>query len=136
MRRRRRKESIEEPQVNLTPLIDVVFVILFTFIVVAPLLEVDKVELAGGNTSSAKHTAPEKHSPIAIHVFADNTIAYNQQRVSLPELSYKLMRAKKEYPGVCPQLFHDKKASFGTYQGVKNAVESAGFGELDVILKP
>ena len=35
--------AIEEPTVNLTPLIDVVFVILIMFIVVAPLLELELV---------------------------------------------------------------------------------------------
>ncbi len=135
MRRKRRALSNEEPIVNLTPLIDVVFVILFTFIVVAPLLEVDKVELAGGG-STGKHSTPEKHSPVAIHVFRDDSIAYNQQKVSLNELSKRLRVAKRQHKNVRPQLFHDKKASFGTYQSVKNAVEAAGFSELDVILKP
>jgi biopolymer transport protein ExbD len=136
MRRKKRSSSSEEPIVNLTPLIDVVFVILFTFIVVAPLLEVDEVQLAGAGSAKSKHTTPEKHSPVAIHVFGDDSIAYNQEKCSLSQLEMKLRGAKRKYPGVRPQLFHDKKATFGTYQGVKNAVESAGFSELDVILKP
>ncbi len=35
-----------------------------------------------------------------------------------------------------PQIFHDKNAKFGTYQTVKNALEAAGFSEMDLILKP
>lgn len=133
--RKRRQINVEEPTVNLTPLIDVVFVILFTFIVVAPLLEVDQVELASGS-AAVKHATPEKHSPIAIHVFANNSISYNQEKVTLPELIAHLQLAKRKMPDVRPQLYHDKKATFGTYQQVKNAVEAAGFDQLDVILKP
>lgn len=41
-----RQPTFEEPTVNLTPLIDVVFVILIMFIVIAPLLDLDRIELA------------------------------------------------------------------------------------------
>ena len=78
--RKRRQIFTEEPTVNLTPLIDVVFVILFTFVVVAPLLEVDQVELASGS-SAVKHATPEKHSPIAIHVYANDTITSTMIKV-------------------------------------------------------
>lgn len=128
---------IEEPTVNLTPLIDVVFVILIMFIVVAPLLELDQVELANGaKIQTAASHAVQESSPIAIHVHQDNTIQFNNQLVSLPELSIRLQQAKLQYPKITPQVFHDRRAQFGTYQAVKNAVEEAGFTQMDIILKP
>lgn len=138
MRRLRRPRSLlEEPVINLTPLIDVVFVILIMFIVVAPLLELERVELADGPSSDQESVHPiHEKSAIAIHVFADNLIAYNQQPVTLKELENHLLVAKKINPKARPQLFHDRKATFGTYQSVKNAVERAGFSQMDVILKP
>jgi biopolymer transport protein ExbD len=36
----------DEPLINLTPLIDVVFVVLIIFILIAPMLEIDRVKLA------------------------------------------------------------------------------------------
>ena len=42
----------EEPLINLTPLIDVVFVVLIMFIVIAPMLEVERVELASAGESA------------------------------------------------------------------------------------
>lgn len=128
---------IEEPTVNLTPLIDVVFVILIMFIVVAPLLELDRVELA--DSSADPLDAPitvQEHSPISIHVRRDNTILFNNQIVSMSKLTELLKDAKKKYPKAKPQVFHDKRAYFGTYQSVKNAAESAGFQQMDIILKP
>lgn len=135
MRKKKRLEITEEPMVNLTPLIDVVFVILFTFIVVAPLLEIDHIDLASGPPASGQNSA-EETSPIAIHVFADDAITFNKEYVSLDELETRLQIALAQFPKATPQLFHDKKATFGTYQSVKNAVESAGFSQMDVILKP
>jgi biopolymer transport protein ExbD len=130
-------QAIEEPAVNLTPLIDVVFVILITFIVVAPLLELDRVELAdAGFFPQDKSISVQETSPIAIYVREDNTIVVNGQSISLVQLVSYLKQAKKRYPSARPQLFHDKKAHFGTYQAIKNAAESAGFQQMDIILKP
>ncbi|MCP5468999.1 MAG: biopolymer transporter ExbD [Chlamydiales bacterium] len=125
--------ELEEPQINLTPLIDVVFVILIMFIVVAPLLEVDKVELAEG---IAQECSAEKQSRLMIHVFADNSVTVNHRPVTLAQLATILEKAHSRFSDETPQLYQDKKASFGTYQEVKNLVTRAGFLELDVILKP
>jgi biopolymer transport protein ExbD len=129
--------QIEEPTVNLTPLIDVVFVILIMFIVIAPLLELDQVQLA--DAASDPHegtTAVQESSPIAIHVRKDNTIWFNKQMVNAEQLAVLLKDAKTRYPKAKPQLYHDRSAHFGTYQSVKNAAEKAGFEQLDVVLKP
>ena len=127
--------AIEEPTVNLTPLIDVVFVILIMFILIAPLLELDKVELAGAGLINSG-TSVQETSPIAIHVRKDNTIWYNKQMVNINQLRELLTEAKQKHPKAKPQLFQDKSAQFGIYQSVKNAAESAGFNELDIVLKP
>ncbi|CUI17811.1 putative biopolymer transport protein TolR [Candidatus Protochlamydia naegleriophila] len=127
----------EEPTVNLTPLIDVVFVILIMFIVIAPLLEQDRVELADAPHLPLQSTqSVQESSPITVHVHADNTIWFNLQPTTLYQLVEQLKEAKTHYPTVTPQIFHDKKAHFGTYQSVKNAAEEAGFSKMDIILKP
>lgn len=129
--------TVEEPSVNLTPLIDVVFVILIMFIVVAPLLELDRVELADTAFAAPdKSISVQEMSPIAIYVRHDNTIVVDGKPISLSQLAEYLKQAKKQYPKAKPQLFHDKKAHFGTYQAVKNAAEAAGFQQMDIILKP
>lgn len=134
---RRKRAQIEEPPVNLTPLIDVVFVILIMFILVAPLLELERVELADGPRIHQESSASvQETSPIALHVNRDNSILFNSEKVSLQQLPNLLKQARKKYPTAKPQLFHDRRAYFGTYQSVKNAVEEAGFSQMDIILKP
>ncbi len=136
MRRlKKTRGGIEEPQMNLTPLIDVVFVILIMFIVLAPLLELDQVQLAEGGPG-LKTVSVQESSELAIHVLADNTIRFNKQLVNIYQLEEFLKLTKAKNPNLKPQLFHDKRALFGTYQGVKNALERAGYSQVDVILSP
>ena len=58
--RRKPVPDIEEPQINLTPLIDVVFVILIMFILIAPILELDRIDLADAGGSQL-NTSVEVH---------------------------------------------------------------------------
>ncbi len=130
-------ELPQEPTINITPLVDVVFVILIAFIVIAPLLEMDRIELASGDQiPSHLPVRFEDASPIQIHVQQDNTILLNHQMVTLSELPGLLRRAKSSFPEARAQLFHHKEAHFGTYQAVKNALEGAEFKEVDVVLSP
>jgi len=131
------KGAIEEPTINLTPLIDVVFVILIMFILIAPLLELDNVKLADAPSTPNDHTlSVQERSPIALHVRQDNTILLNQETVALANLTERLSELKQKYPQANPQLFQDKRAQFGTYQSVKNAAEAAGYNQMDIILNP
>lgn len=130
-----RHRHIEEPTINLTPLIDVVFVILIMFILVAPLLNLDRVELAdAGSDAPEGPVAVHERSPITIHVHRDNTVSFNEQPVTVDQLPGLLHEAKKRYPNAKLQLFHDKRGHFGVYQSVKNAAEAAGFNQMDVVL--
>lgn len=134
---RRRTEPIVEPLINITPLIDVVFVILIAFIVIAPLVELDRVELAqGGRTPSHLPVRFEDAGPIQVKVLQNNSIVFNNTPVTAQELMHLLKEWKGRYPETRPQLFHDKKAHFGTYQDVKNSFEKAGFTEIDIVLLP
>ena len=141
MRRKKSAQKVlglpQEPAINITALVDVVFVILIAFIVIAPLLEMDRIELAsGGQIPSHLPVRFEDASQIQIHVQEDNTIRYNQQQVTLRELIGLLQNAKSLYPEARAQLFHHKHAYFGTYQAVKNALEAAEFKEVDIVLSP
>ena len=127
----------DEPEVNLTPLIDVVFVVLVVFILIAPLLDVEKVALAEAKPLKDEQVLQVKEkSPISIVVRKDNTVLLDGMPVALENLSAYLKSLKSEHPNELPQLFHDKEAQFGTFQAIKNAAQEAGFDELDLILKP
>lgn len=125
---------MEEPLINLTPLIDVVFVVLITFMIIAPILDIDRVELADGAPSHG--TEFRSKQPLTITVRADNTIWIAQRKFSLTDLELWLRAEKKKYPHAIPKLIHDRRAQFGTYQAIKNRIEACGFEEMDVVLQP
>lgn len=133
----RSKTVIDEPQINLTALIDIVFVVLIIFILIAPLLELDRVQLANApHSDHAPALSVQETSPITLQVQKDNTIWLNKNPIKADKLKRSLIEAKQRFPKARPQLFHDKKAEFGTYQTVKNALEEAGFSEVDIVLNP
>ena len=129
-------DPIEEPLVNLTPLIDVVFVVLISFMLIAPMLEVDSIDLAIGSTEKKKEALSPESASLSIVVRADNTLWMQGRKCSINELEQALLVEKKLHPGKVPQVIHDRNASFGTYQTVKNIMEKCGFEQMDVILKP
>ena len=132
-----KSELDEDANVNLTPLIDVVFVVLIMFILVAPLVEIDRIQLAtSGEEKKADMVSFQENGEIKIHVYKDNTIWLNGVPLTADELKVHLINAHQLSPHASPQIFHDQEAYFGTYQSVKNAAEAAGFESLDLILKP
>ena len=134
MRRRQTlfPEDTEEPPINLTPLIDVVFVLLITFMLLAPILNVDHVDLA---TSGALSKKDAVQTPFSITLRKDNTIEFQGQFVSLSTLSSQIKAEKERHPGQFPQLIADKNCHFGLYQDVKNLLEESGFQQMDVVLQ-
>lgn len=125
------EEDQEEPPINLTPLVDVVFVVLITFMIIAPILNVDHVELAPGGVM-AKSEA--QNTPLSITLRADNTIYFQGKPISLQNLKSACQAQKSRFPGECPQLLADKNSHFGSYQEVKNVLEECGFQQMDIVL--
>ena len=127
----------EGPSVNLTPLIDVVFVILIMFILIAPVLEIGKVKLAEAGADAQDVALLEKEtSPIILHVENNDLLFINKVRIKNQDLPKILKEAFLRYPKAKPLVFHDKRASFGMYQTIKNSLEAAGFAEMDLVLSP
>ena len=125
--------AVDEPFINLTPLIDVVFVVLISFMLIAPVLDIDSVDLAQSGGIEKKEM---QAAPISISVHADNSIWYQGSKITIQQLEASLKQEKKRQPHAIPQLIHDKEAQYGTYQTIKNTLESIGFEQMDVILKP
>ncbi len=135
---RRRISTINDEEgdlVNLTPLLDVLFLILIFFILIAPLLDFDRIDLAVSSDNKQELSPLNDNASIKIYVQQDNSIWLGTHSVSLTDLSIALEDMHKRSPQTTPQLYPDRNASFGTYQKIKNLVESIGFEQLDVVLK-
>lgn len=122
----------EESLINLTPLIDVVFIVLITFMIIAPILNVESIDLALAGPFSQKESP--SNSSLSISIKADNTIWLRGKRFTLQELDALLHAEKKLHPKQIPQVAPEKQAPFGTYQQVKNLLETVGFEQMEVLL--
>ena len=110
MRKARVSSSLEEPNINITPLIDVVFVVLIMFILIAPLVDKEAVDLAKGGEGDDREL--KAASPIAMVVKKNSELYLNRMPVDLDELKERLLEVKAQFPQAIPQLFHDKMAPF------------------------
>jgi len=126
------REEPEEPLLNLTPLIDVVFVLLITFLLISPMLNVDHVELATAGVLSKTDTV---QTPITITLRGDDTIWFQGVKVTMSDLARSLKSEKARSPQSFPQLIADKNSHFGLYQEIKNLFEECGFLQMDVVLQ-
>lgn len=125
-------EEGEESLINLTPLIDVIFVLLITFMLLAPILNIDHVALAQSGVMSKQDAA---NVPLVITLRSDNTIWFRGKSLPLNQLGQMMKAEKSLYPGEYPQLVADKNCHFGLYQDVKNVLEECGFQQMDVVLQ-
>jgi biopolymer transport protein ExbD len=139
--RRRQNQNFEddlpeEPIVNLTPLIDVVFVVLISFMLIAPILDIDSIDLAPGGPSSKKESPSVQNSPFSISIRADNSIWLQGRKMTLPDLEKALALHKRQWPRETPQVLPDAHSHFETYCQVKNVLEACGFEQMDIVLRP
>lgn len=135
MKSRRKKEGTEEPIINITPLIDVVFVILIAFIIIAPLLQKEDVELAQAGHAATQIVAAAP-TDLQIRVSKNDSIIIQGKEIPREQVIGILKPLRVRFPGKAPQIFFDRKSSFGTYHFLKDALESSGFQEMEVVLSP
>lgn len=125
--------SFEEATVNLTPLLDVLFLILVFFILSASFLHLDTISLSSAPPLSSS-AASVTHS-IYIYIHKDASIIFdNSPLFSFEELKYHLEHYHKKEPQGTPKLYIDQETPFWVYQKVKTLIESTGFTQLDIVL--
>ncbi len=126
----------ENPELNMTPLLDVLFVLLILFILVAPLLQIDRVQLVTAleESKTLKTANFQTQSELIIEVDKNNQIRVNNKNIKLTDLKQHI-ESLKIPKQTTPILLQDKKSDFGTYETIKQTLESLDFKQLDIILK-
>jgi biopolymer transport protein TolR len=129
-RRRGRKAVMAE--INVTPKVDVMLVLLIIFMVSAPLLTVG-VPLDLPQTQ-AKSLEQDK-TPLQLSVDIKGKIFINDTEVSMAELVPKLKAITEARGGMEERIFMraDKKADYGTVAKVMGQLSGAGFKRLALV---
>jgi biopolymer transport protein TolR len=122
-------------EINVTPLVDVMLVLLIIFMVTAPMMQqgvnVD-VPVAPGQPLESKREA----ETIVITIKPDDQIMINNDPVAEDQLLDKIVAAKKATPNLEVNLRGDKKASYGTVLRIMAALTNAGIKDVGMITAP
>ncbi|MFD0913381.1 ExbD/TolR family protein [Methylophilus luteus] len=119
-------------EINVTPLVDVMLVLLTVFIVTAPLLmNAVKVKLPKASAEVAITVPKTAHISItdAGDVFLD------QQKLALDTLTSKLGSLKQQQdPAV--EIYADEHAEYGIVAKVLAAIQRAGISKFSFVMSP
>ena len=129
-RRGRRRAIMAE--INVTPMVDVMLVLLIIFMVSAPLLTVG-VPLDLPQTQ-AKSLEQDK-TPLQLSVDIKGKVFINDTEVAMTELIPKLKAITDARGGLDERIFMraDKKADYGTVARVMGQLSGAGFKRLALV---
>jgi biopolymer transport protein TolR len=129
-RRGRRRAVMAE--INVTPMVDVMLVLLIIFMVSAPLLTVG-VPLDLPQTQ-AKSLDQDK-TPLQLSVDVNGKVFINDTEVSMTDLVAKLKAITEARGGTDERIYMraDKKADYGTVARVMGQLSGAGFKRLALV---
>jgi biopolymer transport protein TolR len=129
-RRRRRKSVMSE--INVTPMVDVMLVLLIIFMVSAPLLTVG-VPLDLPQTQ-AKGLEQNKE-PLTISVDTEGKVFLQNSEISVDELVPKLKAVTEARGGLDERIFvrGDRRVDYGTVMRVMGRISAAGFRRVALV---
>ncbi|MBL8818200.1 MAG: biopolymer transporter ExbD [Planctomyces sp.] len=89
-----RTESLDEPQLNLTPMIDIVFLLIIFFMVGARFSELEQKFDVDLPTATPMETISRQPDPLVVTVSRSGDLALNGTPVTVSELRQKLTAAR------------------------------------------
>jgi biopolymer transport protein TolR len=131
-RRHRRRRRPVMSEINVTPMVDVMLVLLIVFMVSAPLLTVGvPIDLP---QSQAKSLDQDKE-PLAIAVNSEGKVFLQNTEIPIEELVAKLKAVTEARGGFDERVYvrGDKKVDYGTVLRVMARLSAAGFRRIALV---
>lgn len=123
-------DLVETHEINVTPFIDVMLVLLIIFMVAAPLATVDLgVELP----ASTATPPPRPDKPVFVTVKPDLTVAIGEDIVPRTTLTSALDTATSGKKSDAIYLRADKAVSYGDLMDVMNLLRNAGYLKIALV---
>lgn len=120
----------EASEINVTPFIDVMLVLLVIFMVTAPLTTVNvPVDLP----SSSEKPAPRPDDPVFLTVKADHSLVLGEETIATETLATALNSATKGNREQRIFLRADKTVDYGTLMSVMDKLRTAGFLKVALV---
>jgi biopolymer transport protein ExbD len=130
LRRLRQKHTKEapvraRPVMNVTPLVDVVLVLLIIFMVVIPALQNGlHLEIAGMFNVDA---ASESKNPFMLSITKEHELYFDEEQLSANALETKLRAASRAQPGRRIVVRADKQADYAKVRDIYKIAQTSGF---------
>ena len=124
-----------EPSLNLTPMIDIVFLLIIFFMVGTKFAEMErqvKLELPAVKRLSALTAIPQQR---VVNVYENNTIMMAGKTYGLNDLVVELRRAHEEYNEMSVLIRGDGEARHRNVTKVLAACRDAGFERLGIAVR-
>ena len=120
-------------EINVTPFVDVMLVLLIIFMVAAPLLTVG-VEINLPKTS-ANALPTEKEQPLTLSITKEKELYLQETKIEFSELIPKLKQISKQREDNRIFLRADTTISYGEVMKVLGALNTSGFLKIALVTK-
>jgi biopolymer transport protein ExbD len=117
-------------EINVTPMVDVMLVLLVIFMITAPLLTVG-VPLDLPKSRAAQLTEPKK--PVILSLDRQGEIFIGDERIGAEELEMRLAALAAEDPNRIVYVRSDRSNSYAQLMDALGVVNHAGFSKVSLI---
>jgi biopolymer transport protein TolR len=119
--------------INMTPLVDVMLVLVVIFIITAPLLA-SSVRLDLPATDAARPNDAPRFVTVALD--AQGKLFLNDKPVTQAQLAGRLAESARQSPDTEVQLRADEKVPYGRIVEVMDAAQKAGLNRIGFVAEP
>ena len=129
------EEDVYKPmaEINITPMVDVMLVLLIIFMVTAPLL-VAGVPVELPNTAAARISQPKK--PMIVSLAADGSLYVREEQVSSDTLIPRLQALRASEGDTVVYVRADKSRPYGDVMEVLGRVGQSGYARVSLLSQP
>ena len=127
------KDAEPMGEINVTPLVDVMLVLLIIFMVTAPMLT------QGVNVDLPDAKSPpmqQNVEPLVVTVRADGSIFLQKYDVQLDQLAPRITAMLQEKPGLPVFIRGDAKTPYENIAQVMSLLESSGIKKVGLVTEP
>ena len=119
-------------EINITPLVDVVLVLLVIFMLTAPVLQ-SGIEVAVPKTKTVKQIT---ESRMVVTINKDSEVFLRDKPINLSDLTSQLANSGKDPAHQTIYVEADEKVPFGAFASVMDAVKQAGITNISIVTQP
>lgn len=130
---RRRSNHGTMSDINVTPLVDVMLVLLIVFMVAAPLMTTG-VPIELPKTQATQLNTPSE--PITISVQADRKVFIDKTEIALADLAAKLQALAKNGNEEQLMVRGDTNVPYGAIMEVMGVLNAAGYSKIGLVTSP